>query len=44
MCSQLETPYTPTVKDPLDTSNFPEYDEEADPPYTDDGTGWDDEF
>jgi len=41
---KLPTPYTPTVRDAMDTSNFPHYDEAPDAPYEDDGSGWDDAF
>ena len=41
---KLPTPYQPEVKDAMDTSNFPHYDEVPDAPYVDDGSGWDDKF
>ena len=41
---KLPTPYTPRVKDVMDTSNFPYYDDLPDDHYEDDGTGWDEAF
>eukprot|EP00808_Paulinella_micropora_P020544 g36056.t1 len=44
---KVAPPIVPTIKDQFDLGNFdqyPEDEEEETQPYTDDGTGWDDEF
>jgi hypothetical protein len=44
--SELKSPWTPPITNPLDTSHFDPYDDEEEDsqPYRDDGTGWDDDF
>ena len=37
-------PTATQVKDNMDSSNFDSYDDEPDPPYFDDGSGWDKDF
>eukprot|EP00457_Paulinella_chromatophora_P002006 gb/GEZN01002009.1/.p1 GENE.gb/GEZN01002009.1/~~gb/GEZN01002009.1/.p1 ORF type:complete len:772 (-),score=141.10 gb/GEZN01002009.1/:214-2529(-) len=44
---KVSAPIIPTIKDQFDLANFDQYPEEEDDepqPYTDDGTGWDDDF
>jgi len=44
--SEIKSPWTPPITNPLDTSHFDPYDDEEEDsqPYRDDGTGWDDDF
>jgi len=41
---RVKPPFTPTVKNNMDTSNFQHYDEPPEEVYRDDGTGWDKDF
>jgi len=41
---KFDVPFVPLIKDVLDTSNFPHYDEMPDDFYEEDGSGWDKDF
>ena len=46
IAKQITAPWSPDITDPLDASNFDEYDEDdyVVEEYIDTGDGWDDEF
>jgi hypothetical protein len=46
LARKLKSPWTPPIKNPLDTTHFDpfEEDDDDDQVYRDDGTGWDDAF
>ena len=41
---KLQVPHVPKIEDSMDTSNFMKYDDDPDPEYKDDGSGWDKDF
>ena len=41
---KLQVPHVPKIQDSMDTSNFMKYDDDPDPEYKDDGSGWDKDF